>query len=100
MDEFIEVKCPGCQTVLIVNRRSGKIVEVRKPILEESTGDRFQDAMIKVRGEKEAIAKKFEQAKAKERGKIDRLNALFEESLRKAKEEGPVTKPINPMDLD
>lgn len=100
MSDFIEVHCPGCKTVLIVNKRDGKIVETRKPILAESTGDRFEDAKLKVRKEKDDIAKKFEAAKAKELGKMDRLNQLFKEGLERAKQEGPITKPFNPMDQD
>ena len=100
MEDFFQVKCPGCDTILVIDRRECKIVEVRKPILEESTGDRFEDAMLKVKGEKDAIAKKVEQAKTREKDKIKRLNALFEEGLERAKDEGPVTKPFNPMDLD
>lgn len=100
MSEFFEVPCPECKTIMIVRRRDGKVVEVRKPILEESTGDRFEDATQKVRGEKDRIAKKFEEAKEREKNKMERLNALFEDGLKKAKEEGPVTRPQSPLDLD
>lgn len=100
MSDFFEVPCPECKTILIVRRRDGKIVEVRKPILENSTGDRFEDATQKVRGEKERIAKKFEEAQEREKNKMERLNALFQEGLKRAKEEGPAERPFNPMDLD
>lgn len=100
MKEFHEVKCPDCQTILIVRSRDGKVVEVRRPILEDSTGDRFEDAMIKVRGEKDAVAKKFEEAKAREKDKISRLNKLFDDRLKEVKAEGPVEKPFNPMEMD
>ena len=100
MDEFIQVACPDCKTILIVRRRDGKLMEVRKPILADSTGDRFEDAQKKVRGEKDAIARKFAEASEREKGKIDRLNALFKEGLDRAKQEGPITKPVNPFDND
>ena len=99
-NDFFEVPCPGCKTVLIVRRKDGKVVEVRKPILEQSSGDRFKDAEQKVRGEKDAIAKKFEEAREREKNKMDRLNALFKENLEKAKAEGPIVKPPSPLDLD
>lgn len=98
--DFFEVTCPGCTTVLIIRRRDGKVVEVRKPILENSSGDRFKDAEMKVKGEKERIAKQFEEAREREKNKMDRLNALFNEGLKRAKEEGPVKKPESPFDLD
>lgn len=100
MDDFLNVTCPDCKTVLVVNRRDGKVVEVRKPIIENSTGDRFEDAILKVRGEKDEVARKFEAAKNKEKNKMERLNAMFEEGLKRAREEGPVTKPLNPMEMD
>ncbi len=98
--DFLEIACPECKTVLIVRRKDGKIVEVRKPILEDSTGNRFADAEKKVRQEKETIARKFEEAKAKEKTKMARLDALFNESLKRVKEEGPITKPHSPFDND
>ena len=100
MDDFIEVACPECKTILIVRRKDGKIVEVRKPIIEDSTGNRFEDAMLKVKREKDTIAKKFEEAKKREQSKMERINAQFEEGLKRAKAEGPVSKPHSPFDLD
>ncbi len=101
-NDFFEVPCPECKTVMIVRRKDGKVVEVRKPILDDadSTGNRFADAEKKVRGEKDAITKKFEEAKERERTKMDRLNALFKENLERAKQEGPITKPVGPFDRD
>ena len=99
MEDTIKVTCPDCQTILVVRRRDGQILEVRKPILAESTGDRVEDALIKVRGEKDAVAKKFEEAQAKEKGKMERLNALFKEGIKRAQEEGPITKQ-NPLEMD
>lgn len=100
MSDFIEVKCPDCRTIVIVNRRDGKVVEVRRPILEDSSGDRFEDAVRKVRESKDAVSKKVEETRAREKSKFDRLDALFKESLEKAKEEGPASRPVRPMDLD
>lgn len=99
MDDFLTIKCPGCETVLIVNRREGNIVEVRKPIIDDSSGNRFADAELKVKREKDTIAKKFEEAKEREKNKMDRLNALFDEGMKKAKDDGEVEK-FNPFELD
>lgn len=101
MDEkFIEVKCPECETILIVNRKTGKVEEVRKPILEESTGDRFEDAFKKVKQSKDTLEDRFAQAKAREREKAAKLDALFKENLDKAREKGPIEKPEREFDLD
>ena len=100
-EDFFEIKCPDCQTVLIVRRRDGKIVETRKPIVKESTGDRFEDARLKVKGMKDEVERKVEEAKQREKTKMDRLNALFEDGLKKQREEGgPVKRPEREVDLD
>jgi hypothetical protein len=99
MSDFLKVSCPDCKTILIVRRRDGEVVEVRRPLLDESTGDRFQDAELKVKREKETIARKFEEAKKREQNKFERLNALFDENMKKAREEGPVKK-VNPLEGD
>lgn len=99
-DDFLKVTCPDCKHILIVNRRDGKVVEVRKPLLEESTGDRFEDAMLKVKRSTSEIEKKVESAQERERQKMERLNQLFKEGLEQARKEGPVEKPRREMDLD
>ena len=99
-DEFYEIACPDCKTILIVRRRDGKIMETRKPIIEDSTGDRFEDAFLKVKRSKGEIEKKVEQAREKERTKMDRLNALFKEGMERSQKEGPIKKPEREMDLD
>lgn len=98
--DFLEVACPDCKTIIIVRKRDGKVMEVRKPIIEDSSGDRFEDARKKAAGSKDAAMKKFEEAQSREKNKMERLNAIFKEGLDRAKEEGPITKRDNPMDLD
>jgi hypothetical protein len=99
-DEFFEIKCPDCQTILIVRRRDGKVMETRKPIIEDSTGDRFDDAFEKVRRSSGEIERKVAEARERERTRMDRLNALFKDEIQKAEKEGPVSKPKREMDLD
>ncbi|OPZ06959.1 MAG: hypothetical protein BWZ08_02174 [candidate division BRC1 bacterium ADurb.BinA292] len=99
-DEFFEVPCPECKSVLIIRRRDGKLMETRKPLLEETTGDRFEDAYERVRRAGNEIERKVAEAREREKGKMDRLNALFNDSLEKAKKKGPVQKPKREVDLD
>jgi hypothetical protein len=99
-DDFLEVKCPGCEVVLIVDRRNGKVVETRKQLIEDSTGDRFEDAFKKVKRSKGEVERRVEEARERERNKMDRLNALFKEGLQKAEKEGPISKPDRELDLD
>lgn len=98
--EFLEVKCPDCGNILIVNKRSGEVVEVREPILEESTGDRFEDAFKKVKDSKATLEDRFEAARAKEKERQSKLDSLFKEGLERAREEGVNEKPKRDFDLD
>lgn len=98
MDDFYQITCPECKTILIVERRTGKIVEVRRPILDSSTGDRFEDAVKKVR-ERETLAdEKFRKALESQKTKKSRLDQLFQETLKKVEESGEDIRPVNPYD--
>jgi hypothetical protein len=99
-DEFFEIACPDCKSILIVRRRDGKLMEVRKPIIEDSTGDRFEDAFKKVKRSQGEIERKVAEAQERERTKMDRLNALFKEGMEQAQKEGPTGPPKRDFDLD
>lgn len=99
-DEFFEIPCPECKTIMIIRRRDGKVLEVRKPIIEDSTGDRFEDAFKKVKRSQSEIERKVAEARERERTKMDRLNALFNEGMEQAKKDGPVKPPKRDFDLD
>ena len=98
MDDFYQIVCPDCKTILIVERRTGKIVEVRRPILEESTGDRFEDAFKKVCEREERAEAKFRKALESEKSKKSKLDQLFQEKLKEVEESGADIRPINPYD--
>ncbi|MBN1867760.1 hypothetical protein JW916_10750 [Candidatus Sumerlaeota bacterium] len=99
MEETFKVVCPGCQSVLVIQRRDGKILETRKPILEDSTGDRFEDAFKKVKKRGQIAAEKAEEAKRKERERLKGADDFFKQALERAKESGD-EKPFNPLDAD
>ena len=96
MDDVYQVKCPCCDTILIIERRTGKIVEERRPILEQSTGDRYQDALKKVRERGNLAEEKFLKFQQEREQKAAKLDALFKDSLKKAMESGP--KKVNPFE--
>lgn len=100
MDDFLQITCPECKTILIVERRTGKIVEVRRPILDQSTGDRFEDAVKKVRERTSVAEEKFRKALENEKTKKSKLDQLFQEKLKKVEESGEEVRPPNPFDFD
>jgi uncharacterized Zn finger protein (UPF0148 family) len=93
------VNCPDCKSVLVVDRKTGEVIEVRKPLVEESSGDRFEDARRRVLDTKARAEKAFEEAKKREEGKLERLEALFREKKEELKDT-PIERPDRPFDLD
>ena len=97
LDGF-EVKCPCCNTILIVDKRNGKILDERRPILEQSTGDRYQDALKKVRERGSVAEEKFQKFKSERGEKMAKLDALFKDSVKKVEESGEPIERVNPFD--
>ena len=99
MNHF-EIKCPCCQTILVINRIDGKVIEERKPILQQSTGDRFKDALIKSKEQKIETEKKFKEAAEANKTKSESLQKMFKKSLKEVKKSDDKSKPISPFDFD
>jgi hypothetical protein len=99
----LEVKCPGCTSILIVDPKTGKVLEHRKPLLNEnqSTGDRFADARKRVESASERIEKQVEEAKRAQKDKLSKLESLFQERKKEIEQSGePIEKPESPFGMD
>lgn len=99
--ETMEVKCTCCRSVLIVDRKTGAVVETRQPLLsqEESTGDRFEDAKKLVKTSGERIESKVDAVKKAQQEKLAKLDALFAKRKEEILESGqPIEKPESPFD--
>ena len=102
-DKHLEVKCPGCGTIMTVDRISGKTIETRKPLLqkEEQTGDRFEDARKKVRARDQEVEDKVEAARKAQKDKLSKLDALFADRKKEIEESGePIERPDSPFSND
>lgn len=97
--ETLEVKCPDCNQVLIVDKRNGKVLEVRRPIAEKSSGDRFEDARAKVLNTKDRADQKFAEARDKQKGRMAELDKLFDSRKKELKDQ-PIEKPEGIFDDD
>ncbi len=96
--EPIQIKCPCCDSILVIDPFEKKVLEIRKPIVEESTGDRLQDAFLKVQKRKSEAEEQFKKAKEKDKERKSKMDEIFRESLEKAKDEDDGTPPSNPFD--
>ncbi|MEW6517665.1 MAG: hypothetical protein AB1439_12265 [candidate division FCPU426 bacterium] len=100
MDTVVQVTCPKCGVVLIVDRVTGEVLETREPLVAESSGDRFQDAMQKVKQDRAEAEARFKQAQSEEKTKSQALDQLFKKSLEQAKKDDPAKPPSKDIDWE
>ena len=93
----LEVTCPCCNAVLVVDVNLGRIVSHHEP----DRGDKpeLSDAQRILAAEAARREALFEQSVQNEKTRGDALSKRFEEALRQAKQE-PITKPLRDFDLD
>lgn len=96
MAENLEIHCPCCESLIVVDRGSGEILYHK--VRERGPGASIEEMVAKMEAQKSEMAKKFDQGleSQKDRGRI--LDARFREAMERAEKGGK--PPINPMDLD
>lgn len=93
----IEVACPCCQSLLVIDTNLGRVVSHHEP--ERGNKPELNDAqriLSEQAARREAI---FQESVDSEKTRGDALSKRFEEALRQAREE-PVTRPSRDFDLD
>jgi hypothetical protein len=93
----LEVICPCCQSVLVIDLNLGRVVSHSEP--ERGNKPELSDAQRILADEaarREAI---FQQSVDNEKTRGDALSRRFEEALKQANQE-PITKPTRDFDLD
>ena len=93
----IEVACPCCQAILVIDTNLGRVVSHREP--ENPNKPELGDAhriLADQAARREAV---FQQSVDAEKTRGDVLSRRFEEALNQARQE-PVTKPTRDFDLD
>ena len=93
----LEVLCPCCQSVLVIDLNLGRIVSHSEP--DRGNKPELSDAqriLAEEAARREAI---FEQSVNAEKTRGDALSRRFEEALKQARQE-PITKPTLDFDLD
>ena len=93
----LEVSCPCCQSVLVIDLNLGRVVSHSEP--DRGNKPELSDAqriLAEEAARREAI---FEQSVSAEKTRGDALSRRFEEALKQARQE-PITKPTRDFDLD
>ncbi|HVZ22310.1 MAG TPA: hypothetical protein VG871_14660 [Vicinamibacterales bacterium] len=93
----IEVSCPCCGAVLVVDVNLRRVVSHQEP--ERGDKPELHEANRILAAEAARREALFEQSVEAEKNRDDALSRRFEEALKKASEE-PVTKPMRDFDLD
>jgi hypothetical protein len=93
----LEVICPCCQAILVIDLNLGRVVSHHEP--ERGNKPELNNAQRILADEaarREAI---FQQSVDAEKNRGDALSKRFEEALKQARQE-PITKPTRDFDLD
>jgi hypothetical protein len=93
----IEVRCPCCDAVLVVDTNLGRVVSHQEP--ERGHKPELSDAQRILAQEAARRDALFEQSVEAEKTRGDALARRFDEALRQANDE-PVTRPLRGFDLD
>ncbi len=93
----LEVHCPCCQAILVVDTNLGRVVSHKEP--ERGNKPELSEAQRILAAEEARREAIFQQSVDAEKTRGDSLSKRFDEALRQAREE-PVTKPMRDFDLD
>jgi hypothetical protein len=93
----LEVACPCCQAILLVDTNLGRVVSHREP--DRGNKPELSDAQRILAAEAARREAMFQQSVDSEKNRGDALSKRFDEALRQAKDE-PITKPMRDFDLD
>ena len=93
----IELQCPCCRSLLVVDTNLGRVVSHREP--ERGDKPELNEAARILADEAARREALFEQSVQAEKTRGDALSRRFEEALRQANGE-PITRPARDFDLD
>jgi len=93
----LEVVCPCCQAILVIDLNLGRVVGHQEP--ERGNKPELNNAQRILAEEAERREAMFQQSVESEKTRGDALSRRFEEALKQARTE-PITKPTRDFDLD
>jgi hypothetical protein len=93
----LEIVCPCCQTMLVIDLNLGRVVSHHEP--ERANKPELSQAQRILAEEAARREALFQQSVESEKGRGDALSRRFDEALRQANQE-PITKPTRDFDLD
>ncbi len=92
----LEILCPCCEALIVVDRLTGEILLHKKK--ESKTGLSLESMVANLDSQKSELAKKFDKSMESQKDRARILEERFKEAMKKA--ESSDEKYINPMDMD
>ena len=92
----IEIICPCCESLIVVDRVTGEILLHKKK--ESKSGLSLEAMVANLDSQKSELAKKFDKNMESQKDRARILEERFKEALKKA--EGSDEKYVNPLDMD
>jgi len=97
----LNVTCPDCKVTLVVNRDTGAVLEVRKPLVDDPSGNKLADALRAHEGHRAKVRGLFSESLADVSKREQERKEVFEQSLKKARESDvDEEQPLRDIDLD
>ncbi|MCX7003581.1 MAG: hypothetical protein NTV22_09955 [bacterium] len=101
MIRTFNVSCPDCKSILVINRDTGAVLEVRKPLVDDPTDNRLNDALRAHEKHSAKLQGLFSASLADVSKREQERKELFEQSLQKARESDESEEmPLRDIDLD
>ena len=96
----LHVRCPDCETELVVDAETGEVISHRAAHRPLAGGKDFDSLMRGIDEGKARAEALFEQEKAAMKDRQRLLDEKFDEALKRAQEEPDDVPPKRPFDLD
>ncbi|HEV8660462.1 MAG TPA: 2-nitropropane dioxygenase [Thermoanaerobaculia bacterium] len=91
----IEINCPSCDSLLVIDRITGEVLFHKEP--ERKVGGSLESMVSNLETQKSEAEKRFEKQLESQKDRSRLLEEKFQEALKRADKDKPY---INPMDMD
>ncbi len=98
--DSLRIRCPDCESELIVDRETGEILHHRPPSAPPKAARSLDDLMRAERDGRSRAEDIFEREKASLEDRDRLMDEKFRKALEEADDGGEVTRPARPFDLD
>ena len=96
----LRVRCPDCESELVVDAATGEVLSHRKAKAPVAGGRSFDDLFSEMKESKDRAEEIFEREKAAYKDRDRLMEEKFKEAWKRAEEDPETGPPKRPFDLD